>query len=70
MIVQVNQLEKVSDTVSYEWEDINKGSIKGISKIYDENSSEKVAKCTVIELSDNVHGKEFVQVLRFLYTGN
>ena len=52
------------DDISYTWEHINEGSVKGISRIY-----EAETKHTVIQLSADIHHNEFTQVLRFLYTG-
>ena len=61
--VQVNQLSAVENDVSYDWEEMKKGSVSGIDDIYEEDGH------TVIHLSQEIPGKCFVQLLHFLYTG-
>ncbi|XP_013385052.1 rho-related protein racA [Lingula anatina] len=65
-----NQLTKFSPGSTFTWEDIASGKVEGLAGIWQEKQEgNKDIMKTVIELSADIKGAAFVQVLEFLYTG-
>ncbi len=48
---------------------MNSGRVPGVSRVYEELSENNHRHNTVVQLSEEVRGKTFVDVLQFLYTG-